>query len=73
MHKARQDSNFKAKELVAQRKSKQNARKNLFFVECERVKKQEYRKNKQKMDEMNECIVLGEARKKIRSSLMIIK
>ena len=31
MHKARQDSNFKAKELVAQRKSKQNARKNLFF------------------------------------------
>ena len=64
MHKARQDSNFKAKELVAQRKSKQNARKNLFFVECERVKKQEYRKNKQKMDEMNECIVLGETRKK---------
>ena len=64
-HKARQDSNFKAKELVAQRKSKQNARKNLFFfVECERVKKQEYRKNKQKMDEMNECIVLGETRKK---------
>ena len=64
MHKARQDSNFKAKELVAQRKSKQNARKNLFFVECERVKKQEYRKNNQKMDEMNECIVLGETRKK---------
>ena len=64
MHKARQDSNFKAKELVAQRRSKQNARKNLFFVECERVKKQEYRKNKQKMDEMNECIFLGETRKK---------
>ena len=64
MHKARQDSNFKAKELVAQRRYKQNARKNLFFVECERVKKQEYRKNKQKMDEMNECIVLGETRKK---------
>ena len=63
-HKARQDSNFKAKELVAQRKSKQNARKNLFFVECERVKKQEYRKNKQKMNEMNEIIVLGETRKK---------
>ena len=38
--------------------------KNLFFVECERVKKQEYRKNKQKMDEMNECIVFGETRKK---------
>ena len=64
MHKARQDSNFKAKELVAQRKSKQNARKNLYFVECERVKKQEYRKNNQKMDEMKECIVLGETRKK---------
>ena len=63
-HKARQDSNLKAKELVAQRKSKQNARKNLFFVECERVKKQEYRKNKQKMNEMNEIIVLGETRKK---------
>ena len=26
MHKARQDRNYKAKELVAQRKSKQNAR-----------------------------------------------
>ena len=73
MHKARQDSIFKAKELVAQRKSKQNARKDLFFVECERVKKQEYRKNKQKMDEMNECIVLGKPVKKVRSSLMIIK
>ena len=38
--------------------------KTCFFVECERVKKQENRKNKQKMDEMNECIVLGETRKK---------
>ena len=35
----------------------------MCFVECERVK-EEYRKNKQKIDEMNECIVLGETRKK---------
>ena len=39
MHKARQDRDYTAKELVAQRKSKQNARKNPFVLECERVKK----------------------------------
>ena len=50
MHKARQDRDYKAKELVAQRKSKQNARKNPFVLECERVKKQENRRMKQKLD-----------------------
>ena len=41
MHKTRQDRDYKAKELESQRKYKQNARKNMFVLECERVKKQE--------------------------------
>ena len=64
MHKARQDRDYKAKELVAQRKSKQNARKNPFVLECERVKKQEYRRKKRKIDEVNEYIDLEETRKR---------
>ena len=66
---ARQDRDYKAKELVAQCKSKQNARKNPFILECERVKKQEYRKKKQKIDEMHECIVLEETSKKHKNKL----
>ena len=69
MHKARQDRDYTAKELVAQRKSKQNARKNPFVLECERVKKQEYRKKKQKIDEMHECIVIEETSKKHKNKL----
>ena len=69
MHKTRQDRGYKAKELVAQRKSKQNARKNPFVLECERVKKQEYRKKKQKIDEMHEYIVIEETRKKHKDKL----
>ena len=64
MHKARQDTDYKAKELVAQRESKQNARKNLFVLECERVKKQDYRRKKRKIDEVNEYIDLEETHKK---------
>ena len=63
---ARQDSDYKAKELVVQRKSKQNARKNLFVLESERVKKQEYRKKKRMIDDVNECIELEETCKKRR-------
>ena len=62
----RQDSDYKAKELVVQRKSKQNARKNLFVLESERVKKQEYRKKKRMIDDVNECIELEETCKKRR-------
>ena len=69
MHKARQDRDYTAKELVAQRKSKQNARKNPFVLECERVKKQEYRKKKRKIDEMHECIVIEETSKKHKNKL----
>ena len=69
MHKARQDRDYKAKELVAQCKSKQNARKNPFVLECERVKKQECRKKKRKIDEMHECIVIEETRKKHKNKL----
>ena len=69
MHKARQDRDYKAKELVAQRKFKQNARKNPFVLECERVKKQEYRKEKRKIDEMHECIVIEEISKKHKNKL----
>ena len=38
--------------------------KNLFVLECERVKKQEYRKKKRNMDEVNEFIDLEETHKK---------
>ena len=72
MHKARQDIDYKAKELVAQRESKQNARKNLFVLECERVKKQDYRRKKRKIDEVNEYIDLEETHKNVRTTLMII-
>ena len=66
--KARQDRDFKAKELVAQRKSKQNARKNPFVLECERVKKQEYRRKKRKIDEVNEYIDLEETHKRHKNN-----
>ena len=66
--KARQDRDFKAKELVAQRKSKQNARKNPFVLECERVKKQEYRRKKRKIDEVNEYIDLEETHKRRKNN-----
>ena len=68
MHKARQDRDYKAKELVAQRKSKQNARKNPFILECERVKKQEYRRKKRKIDEVNEYIDLEETHKRRKNN-----
>ena len=64
MHKARQDADYKAKELVAQCKSKQNTRKNPFVLECERVKKQEYRRKKRNIDEVSEYLDLKETRKK---------
>ena len=68
MHKARQDRDYKAKELVAQLKSKQNARKNPFVLECERVKKQEYRRKKRKIDEVNEYIDLEETHKRRKNN-----
>ena len=52
--------------MVAQCKYKQNARKNLFVIECERVKKQENRKKKRMIDEVNEYIELEETCKKRR-------
>ena len=64
MHRARQDKDYKAKELVVQRKSKQTARKNQFVLECERIKKQERGRKKRKIDAMNECIGLEETCKK---------
>ena len=63
---ARQDSDYKAKELVVQRKSRQNARKYLFVLESERVKKQEYRKKKRMIDDVNGYIELEETCKKRR-------
>ena len=69
MHKARRDRDYKAKELVAQRKSKQNARKNPFVLECERVKKQEKRRMKRKLDKENECINLETTCKKRKKKL----
>ena len=63
-HKARQDADYKAKELVAQRKSKQNTRKNPFVLECERVKKPEYRRKKRNIYEISEYIDLEESNKK---------
>ena len=69
MHKARQDRDYKAKEFVAQRKSKQTTRKNPFVLECERVKKQENRRMKRKLDKENECINLETTRKKGKKKL----
>ena len=69
MHKTRQDTDYKAKELESQRKYKQNARKNLFVLECERVKKQEYRRNKRNIDEMHECTDLVETHNKRKKKL----
>ena len=45
--------------------------KKTFVLESERVKKQEYRKKKRKIDEMHECIVIEETSKSIRTSWMI--
>ena len=51
MHKARQDKDYKAKELVAQQKSKQNARQDPTFkvkeLVVQRKSKQTARKKKQ--------------------------
>ena len=55
---ARQDPNFKAKELVYQHESKQKIRKDPFVQECERVKQQQNRKLKRKLDdafELSHC------------------
>ena len=55
---ARQDPNFKAKELVYQHDSKQKIRKDPFVQECERVKQQQNRKLKRKLDdafELSHC------------------
>ena len=49
----RQYPAFKAKELVNQRVSKQNARKKPIVLECERIKKQQHRQQKGKMEEMS--------------------
>ena len=43
--------------------------KNLFVLECERVKKQEYRRNKRKLDEMHECTDLEETHNKRKKKL----
>ena len=55
---ARQDPNFKAKELVYQHESKQKIRKDPFVQECERVKQQQNRKLKRKLEdafELSHC------------------
>ena len=57
---ARQDRDYKSKELNAQRQYKQNARRNPFVLDCERVRKHEYRRKKRKLDEENESINLVE-------------
>ena len=49
--KAIQDCDFKVTEVEYQRKSKQNARSNPFVLECERIKKQETRQQKQKLED----------------------
>ena len=41
---------FKAKEIVYQRSSKQNARKDPFVLECERIKQQQNRQQKRKLE-----------------------
>ena len=61
MHTTRQDSD--------QRKYKQNARKILFVLECERVKNKEFRRNKRKVDEMHECTDLEEPHNKRKKQL----
>ena len=73
MNKARQDRNYKAKELETQRKYKQNAIRIPFVLECERVKKQENRRMKRKLDKENECINLEETCKNVRKSWMIMR
>ena len=44
---------FQAKEIVNQRISKQNARKDPFILECERIKKLQNRQRKRKLEEMS--------------------
>ena len=48
MHKARQDRDYKAKELVAQRKSKQNARLDSNFKAKELVAQRKSKQNARK-------------------------
>ena len=67
----RQDIDYKAKGLISQRKSKQNARKKSYVLECERVKKQECRRIKRKIDEMNECTDLDKAYKKPKQMIKL--
>ena len=55
---------FKAKEIQCQRTSKQNARKDPFVLECERIKQQQNRQHKRKPEEMS---ALDEANKKCKS------
>ena len=50
--------------------TKENQQLNVFVLECERVKKQEYRKKKRKMDEVNEFIDLDETRKKRKNKFV---
>ena len=44
-----------------------------FVLECERVKKQENRRMKRKLDKENECINLEETCKNVRKSWMIMR
>ena len=53
---------------MAQRKSKHNARKKPYVLECERVKEQEYRRKKRKIDEVNEYIDLEDTRKRRKNN-----
>ena len=56
---------------MAQRKSKQNIRKNPFVLECERVKKQVCRRKKRNIDEISDYRDLEETRKNVRTSLRV--
>ena len=53
----RKDPAFKAKEIVYQRKSKQLARENPYVLECERIRKQQIRQEKRKINEISEVNV----------------
>ena len=50
---AREKHAFQSKEIVNQRTSNQNARKDPFILECERIKQQQSRQRKRKLEEMS--------------------
>ena len=65
----REDPVFKAKEIVYQNKSKRRARENPYVLECERIKKQQIRQEKRKINDDLEITV---PRKKIKHDIDLL-